>query len=455
MASNRFQRRQFLKGALGGGASLLLSSCASFDAAFTNNKRILEKEILIVGGGAAGLAAAYELKKAKIPFRLFEGSQRLGGRAYAAHLSGGQKVDLGAEFFSSTDTTLLGYLKEFGYRPQEWAPQNESFVIRNQEYIPAQNKKDIQKFLRALIEAKQDLFASQSLILTYENAPRLERSAYYDSLSLAEFLSEIAKKTSFELAKAFEMQFEFKYGTSADNIAALHFLNELSLDGAKNLILPETLGAFMDSLAERVIGPIPGYFARTQMELIEIQEIPLGLELIFKTPQGRESYFAKQVILALPSQQLLKVKGLSSLNFERDILRSLQSLNHGKMVKAAVREINKNSLLRFAPAVTHWSYGESLRELTTYQSPDREIMARMINKDKEWLAYRDWTQVKMIGAGSSYFTPKTYAQNMGIFQGPLVEGKVLLVGDFTEVQKFQTLEGALLSGVKAARSITQ
>src|SRR4051794_25715377 len=39
-----------------------------------------ETEVIIVGAGLSGLAAAYELKKAKVPFHILELGPRVGGR---------------------------------------------------------------------------------------------------------------------------------------------------------------------------------------------------------------------------------------------------------------------------------------------------------------------------------------------------------------------------------------
>lgn len=52
------------------------------------------KEVLIIGGGLAGLACARQLAQASVPFRLFESSERVGGRIKTDEIEG-FKLDRG------------------------------------------------------------------------------------------------------------------------------------------------------------------------------------------------------------------------------------------------------------------------------------------------------------------------------------------------------------------------
>ncbi|HMR45015.1 MAG TPA: FAD-dependent oxidoreductase, partial [Saprospiraceae bacterium] len=76
-------RRKFLKTGITAGGVILaggfLQSCAALGGV-KNLKR--DTRIAIVGGGIAGLAAAYELKKAGWFSTIYEASKRTGGRMY-------------------------------------------------------------------------------------------------------------------------------------------------------------------------------------------------------------------------------------------------------------------------------------------------------------------------------------------------------------------------------------
>lgn len=108
---NGINRRQFLTTALWGTAGLsmlpLLSSCSTLDEYLIEDQFDFENEVVIIGGGIAGLYAAYELKKNKIPFKIFEASHRLGGKIQTI-----DKTEWGAFEFRKNDTILNGLSKE-------------------------------------------------------------------------------------------------------------------------------------------------------------------------------------------------------------------------------------------------------------------------------------------------------------------------------------------------------
>ncbi|MES2801006.1 MAG: FAD-dependent oxidoreductase [Bdellovibrionota bacterium] len=104
-------RRQFLTTALWGTAGLsllpLLPSCSTLDEYLIEDQFDFDNEVVIIGGGIAGLYAAYELKKNRIPFKIFEASSRLGGKIQTI-----DKTEWGAFEFSKNDTNLNKLAKE-------------------------------------------------------------------------------------------------------------------------------------------------------------------------------------------------------------------------------------------------------------------------------------------------------------------------------------------------------
>ena len=59
-----------------------------------------EADIVVIGGGAAGVGAARTLADAGRQVLIVEASERLGGRAYTAHIAG-MPIDLGAGWLHS------------------------------------------------------------------------------------------------------------------------------------------------------------------------------------------------------------------------------------------------------------------------------------------------------------------------------------------------------------------
>lgn len=104
-------RRQFLTTALWGAAGLsmlpLLPGCSTLDEYLIEDQFDFDNEVVIVGGGIAGLYAAYELKKNRVPFKIFEASSRLGGKIQTI-----DKTEWGAFEFSKKDAILNALAKE-------------------------------------------------------------------------------------------------------------------------------------------------------------------------------------------------------------------------------------------------------------------------------------------------------------------------------------------------------
>ncbi len=104
-------RRQFLTTALWGAAGLsmlpLLPGCSTLDEYLIEDQFDFDNEVVIIGGGIAGLYAAYELKKNRVPFKIFEASSRLGGKIQTI-----DKTEWGAFEFSKNDTILNALAKE-------------------------------------------------------------------------------------------------------------------------------------------------------------------------------------------------------------------------------------------------------------------------------------------------------------------------------------------------------
>ncbi len=121
MAKRSLTRREFLKASALGTSAVALNGCTNLDRYFMGDKRNLKTEVLILGAGAAGLAAAFELKKKKIPFRVFEASSRVGGRVQSVTNSatGGPWTELGAEFFENSHGHVFDLAKELNLPVRE------------------------------------------------------------------------------------------------------------------------------------------------------------------------------------------------------------------------------------------------------------------------------------------------------------------------------------------------
>lgn len=121
-------RRIFIKNTLLGAASLastsLLSACSSFDDFFFEDRRSYKDEVVIIGGGVSGLYLAYKLRSSSTEFRIFEGSNYIGGRVKSYNGS-----DYGASLLSSKDVLAQQLVKELSLESK--AVDKDYFYLSN------------------------------------------------------------------------------------------------------------------------------------------------------------------------------------------------------------------------------------------------------------------------------------------------------------------------------------
>ncbi len=66
-----------------------------------------DSDVIVIGAGAAGLAAARRLAAARLPVRIIEARNRVGGRAWTARSPSGLPIELGCAWLHSADENEL------------------------------------------------------------------------------------------------------------------------------------------------------------------------------------------------------------------------------------------------------------------------------------------------------------------------------------------------------------
>ena len=70
--------------------------------------------IVVVGAGMAGLTAAFRLTQARHDVTVLEARDRVGGRVHSVTLSNGEVGELGGEWLSSDQVSVIGLADELG-----------------------------------------------------------------------------------------------------------------------------------------------------------------------------------------------------------------------------------------------------------------------------------------------------------------------------------------------------
>ena len=107
----QWSRRGFLGFSAGAASTLLLGACARPLSRVSSGAA---EPVLIVGAGIAGLTAAWRLRQAGVPVRVFEAQDRVGGRMYSLrdHFADRQVVELGGELIDTGHTALRALAAE-------------------------------------------------------------------------------------------------------------------------------------------------------------------------------------------------------------------------------------------------------------------------------------------------------------------------------------------------------
>jgi len=223
-------RRSLLKGlastSLAASAPALLSACSNGGGQSGD----FDPRVVIVGAGMAGLSAAYTLSKAGIKARLFEGSERAGGRIYTARnlLAPGITTELGGEFIDSIHDDMITLAQEFGLelldtRAPSEAGLAEGYFFDGVHYTEAQV---IEAFLQLVPQIDED-YNSTGEIVDFENEGN---ATALDNMSISAYLDRIGA-TGF-LRKLLDVAYVTEYGLDADQQSALNLIFLIGTDAS-------------------------------------------------------------------------------------------------------------------------------------------------------------------------------------------------------------------------------
>ncbi|MFS4457680.1 flavin monoamine oxidase family protein [Bdellovibrio sp. HCB2-146] len=500
MAKSSFSRRKFLELSALSSSAMLLSSCSSLDRYFTGDKRNLNNEVVILGGGAAGLSAAFALKKRKVPFRVFEASSRIGGRVQSVTLfpEKGPVGEMGAEFFEDSHRAVFDLAKELNLPVKEIKGQAgleaHLFAFDQNVYKVKDLASRMSTLTPVVRRIRQDLYRDQDVMLSYKNSLQFERSVYYDSLSLKDLLESWRSEVDPLILSLIEAQAVSRFGVDAKDQSALHFLSTLDAEGSSLLSGRSTyrmeggLSELMNNLYQRVAGVISDSIVTKNSPLVEIEESKGVFEMTFLTPKGRQTFTSKNVICTLPFSCLRDVKGIDSLEFSDLKKEAIQTQSYATQSKGtlAFTEAFWRKPRNGTPAnlgnftgnfITQklWDSGrsqEGTQGLLTYQRAGDSGLKTGASATDEALRdlqlfYKDlpavvpegqvmanWTQRTWNKGSMAYFKPGQYMKFRGAAGEPEYGGRFLFAGEHTSLRFAGTLQGAIESGQFAASSIS-
>ena len=297
-------RRRLLQGAAAG---LALAACTPIAPRMARGP-----EVVIVGAGIAGLSAAWRLRAAGVPARVFEAQSRVGGRMLSLrdHFPNGQVIELGGELIDTGHVRIRKLAQDLGLvlddlLAGETAADTWWFDGRRIE-----EREIVRAFAPVAAAIERDMaWVTEASSMDVHDATPAFRAL--DAMSIADWLD--ANGVSGWLRKLIDVAYTTEMGLEIDEQSALNFLTFIGTEDSDafkifgesderfhvrggNDLIPRTL-------AERMAGAI-----ETGHVLEAVRADADGLRLTFRRDGASIDVRAQHAILALPFTLLRKVQ---------------------------------------------------------------------------------------------------------------------------------------------------
>ncbi len=466
------------------GKTLALAWTAGF-ASRTGTVRAAgsSRAALVLGAGLAGLAAAYELKKAGYAVTVLEARSRPGGRVltYRDPFADGLYAEMGAEYVDATDEFDHRYCREFGLKVMT-AKLYDAIFVRGKRFGMAAFKQDKQSLPYAGTEPGR-LFGQEArylgrlldLIADPERLP--PEILKLDNLSVVELLvQEGAPEDIVAL---------YTYTQATESTARPHEMSALAM-------LRSHRRSFSEETDEgRILGgndQLPKALARSLSGQI-LYDRPVrrilhdrdGVEVFFEEAGVVRSLRAPRLVVAIPFKVLRDVEIAPSFSFAK--MRCIETLAYGQVMKIAMQYARRfwdepgslgqrvftDTMLR---RVYHFSVDQPgprgiLMSFTS--GADAEKLGRLPEATRLRVALEETTRIwpqaprHWEGAAAKYWNEDPWARGSYSFNGVgqardfleiarAAEGRVHFAGEHTSVHR-ASMNGALESGLRAAGEI--
>ena len=344
-----YSRRQFLRTSALASAAALAAGCqqppAQAPGATTappaSPRGPQTPRIAIVGAGVAGLNTAYKLQQAGLTAKIFEGSNRTGGRMFTARdlLAPGLTTELGGEFIDSTHEEMLALMKEFNLERLDTAgPETEK--LRPEAYFIDGRHYRQEQAARAFVPLAAKILADDDTLGEVVNYETEGGGRALDKMSMAEYFDKIG--ATGWMRDLLESAYVTEYGLDIGEQSALNFIFLIGSGDLEDESVCALLGEsderykvrggnqqIVDELAKRVQPQI-----HTLHRLESIRSQGQGYTLTFQTGGTPVEETADFVVLAIPFSLLREV----NIQVELPELkrRAIKELAYGQNAKVLV-----------------------------------------------------------------------------------------------------------------------
>jgi len=454
-------------------------STASMQAAAPNAPR----QVLVLGAGLAGLAAAYELKKAGYAVTVIEARTRPGGRVltYRDPFADGLYAEMGAEYVDATDEYDHRFCKELGLKVMT-AKLYDAIFVRGQRFKMAAFKQNKEKLPYAGTEGgrlfgQEGAYLKRVLALIKDPETLPPEVLKLDNLSVVELLAQEGAPEDITAL--------FTYTQACESTARPHEMSALHLVRSHRRSFSE------DTDEGRILGgndQLPKGLARALAGQIlynrpvrKIAHDGAGATVTFEEGGALRTMRAPRLVVALPFKVLRDVEVTPSFSAAKT--KCIATLAYGHVMKLAMQyqqrfwdepaslgqRVFTDTLLR---RLYHFSIDQPgprgiLMSFTS--GADAETLGRMSESERVRTALQEATKVwpeaprHFEGGAVKYWNEDPWIRGSYSFEGvgqardylqiaAAAEGRVHFAGEHTSVHR-ASMNGALESGVRAAAEV--
>lgn len=439
--------------------------------------------VAVVGAGLAGLSCATRLLTKDIGVTLYEANTRVGGRTFTDRTSfPGRTVDLGGEFVDSWHDQLRGLVSALGLELDDtWEDDGVSEVlatiqgdILNEDQLELLEQQLKERILAALVRHPFD-----PVTVTYKRSDAFDRAI--DAMSAAEWLdrNNIARDKA---RTVLEAGFVSLYGGGLEEASALVLLQEVIGSGPESderFLVRGGAGQVAELLAQR----FPPDVVKLQHRLVKVKSRTDGkMELTFDVAGQVKTETAEAVVLALPFSVLREVEIDAPLSPAKK--NAISKLHYGAGSKLCVgfrgkpwRALDASGTVLSDSGfpfcwdetrmqdtedgvITFFTGGYEGRvlsqvDLNVQRAGLIEVLNRVFpgvrNAAKAENVLVTWADEPFAKGGYALYAPGQVTTMRGCEGEP--EGKLFFAGEHTSLEAQGYMEGAVRSGVRAAKEV--
>jgi monoamine oxidase len=488
------------RGAFLAGAASALAACTELPVARQTPYAAIpatrhDPRVVIVGGGVAGLTCAYRLQQAGIASRVFEASDRIGGRTWTlrGYFAQGQIAEHGGEFISLGQLEVQRLAGELGLHlinVNRHEPGHDTYFFHDTRYTVEQARADYLAQVRAPLHAA---LRAAGYPTTYDRSTRAGREL--DRTSVAEWIeTNVPGGQSSKIGAFLANGCVGEFGADPERQSALNLIYLLGFEKGRQFNIDGSIEALHivggnDQLATRMAAALPAKAVETNAALIAVRERSEG-SLICTFASGHRVYdvVADRVVLAIPFTTLRNVdlRRVPLSRLKRIAIDNLELGTNAKLHMQFKRRV-WNSEHYDGTSYVQFPYEESW-DVSAAQQGDYGILVGFpggrrgelpaaahgpapkaiadeyvreldriypgVAKLYTGVAYLDvWAHDEWHHGAYSYYGVGQYTQFAGIEPAP--EGNLFFAGEQTSYNDMGYINGAVISGERAAREIAR